>query len=648
MQRCGPFTLIDALAEGGMGEVWLAAPQGIVGAPDLVVLKRIKSELADDDGAVTRFVDESRLGLLLRHPCISRTIDAGRADGSDYLAAELVEGIDLANLLGRAAKAKQRIEPLLSCWMMAMALDGLDYAHQAKHPVSGQSLGVVHRDISPANLMATRDGVVRVIDFGLALSSVRQAQTMMGVVLGKLGYMAPEQARGQPVGPPCDVFAAGVVLYELIIGKRHYGGLPRERLATVVAQGKFRAALADEVDLATSGLFSAMTLIDPAARPTAAQARDVLLAQVEHLGGVDLATQGVAALIQTFAKDELARVDAARDKARALPPYEPAPTSGPHSISIAISESQAVQALLDNAPPVMTRESNAAITLAPGQMWQASPSLLNIAQARVGGGADAAATVDEGATFDDSADAADTVSIRQQPAPSAVASASEAMMAAAETTAMPQAPRSPSSSPSSPSSSPSSVPRVVQTATVPLPAAPRTKLTPMIAGGAVGVALLVGIVLGAGFGGADDDGVGDTAGSVASAATSSTDAGASDADVGAGHRPATSVDAGPDEGAAVGAFVAPLQSDGPSAPPSQPPAPPPAPPPPAPPAPPAPPKVTKPIVDPLYERVRRLARCQHACAGTFAKPAKTGIGSYSADRRRVLEGLATNCERFCP
>jgi serine/threonine-protein kinase len=575
---CGPFTLIDALATGGMGEVWLAAPRGLPGAPDLVVLKRIKSELADNDGAVTRFVDESRLGLMLRHPCISRTIDAGRADGSDYLAAELVEGIDLSVLLGRAAKARLRIEPLLSCWMMAMALDGLDYAHNARHPISGEHLGVVHRDISPANLMATRDGVVRVIDFGLALSSVREAHTQMGIVLGKLGYMSPEQARGRPVSGPCDVFAAGVVLYELIVGKRHYGAIPRERLAAVVGAGTFKAALADEVDRVTNGLYSAMLHKDPAARPTAGQARDALLAHVAQDGGPALATERLAALITDVAAPELARFDQATEKARALPP--PTVESGPTTFSIALSESHAVRALLDTQPP--------AITLAPGQMWQASPSLLAIAR------------VAEPPTISTPARRPTS----STPFPDTLAAVDEVSS---------QLPTSVTSKPSAPVSS--SPPQ-------PMSSSPTRAL---VAASVVAVAVVVlGVFLGLHSTASDDTGT----------ATAAVPAPVSP--------PPDLVVPIPQPPAAPAPLPAPEPSPAPSTTTTTT----------------TPtttttttttPATTKaPASDPLFERVRRLSRCGHACAVTFAVPAKTGLAGYSAARRQALEGLVKNCERFCP
>ncbi len=375
MQPFGPFMLIDALATGGMGEVWLASPEGVHTATDeLCVLKRVKSVLADDDDAVRRFVDESRLGLWLRHPCVARILDAGRVDGSDYLAVELVEGIDLRGLVERAQAARRPLDSDLAMWCLVGTLDGLAYAHAARHPISGDPLGVVHRDISPHNLMAARDGVVRVIDFGLALSTVREARTEQGVVMGKLAYMSPEQARGEPVDDRCDVFSAGVVLYELIAGERYWGGLPQNEIWQLVGRGSFRARRAAEVDAATGGIFSLLVAPHASQRPSAAEARDALLALLDAGPGTDELGRRLGQLVSLMAAPELARVDKARDAARSR-----APTIGElprTTISVALAEVRAVEALLKLPPPPVARHAPSTVRPLPRLMMQASTALM--------------------------------------------------------------------------------------------------------------------------------------------------------------------------------------------------------------------------------------------------------------------------------
>jgi len=360
----GPFTLLDALASGGMGEVWLASPWGLPSAgDDVCVVKRVKSTLTDDDDTVRRFVDESRLGLLLRHPCVCRTLDAGRVDGSDYLAVELVEGVDVRTLVERAVVANRPIDPDMALWIVASALDGLSYANEARHPLTGVPLGVVHRDVSPHNLMAAKDGIVRVIDFGLALSSVREARTEQGIVLGKLAYMSPEQARGDAVDAAADVYAAGVVLYELLTGERYWGTLSSSEIWSRIGFGTHVPGRVSAADELSGGVLSFMTAADQQDRIGAAQARDLLLTSLRARGGADAARRRLASLVQALAAPELARMAQARVQASSqAPTLHDMPRT---TISLALSEVRAVEALLRTLPPNVVLEPVTTTTLPP-------------------------------------------------------------------------------------------------------------------------------------------------------------------------------------------------------------------------------------------------------------------------------------------
>jgi len=558
----GAYLLIDALDAGGMGEVWLAAPRGLSVADEVCVLKRVKSALAADDLSVTRFLDEARLGLMLRHPCIARTIDAGRVGGADYLAAELVEGIDLAKLLQRLSTRGSVVEPGVALWCVAAALDGLAAAHAAAHPLTGAPLGVVHRDVSPHNLMATRDGLVRVIDFGLAVSSVREAHTEQGVIVGKLGYLAPEQAtstRATDIDGRCDVFAAGIVLYELLTTERYWQGVERHEIPVRVALGTYRPRRLAEVDARTGGLVSAMTATSPANRPTAAQARDVLLAVLHAHGGVGPAQRTLAELITTVAGAELARFDAAKATARQTPSTVEVNASMA-TICLAISERRAVAALLKAQAPAVTREVSAA-RIGPEAAFLPSASLVAMAAAHPQG---------------------PTVPMAKAPA---------------ATPSQPATTSLPTSSPlASPEPAPASTPR------------PASR-------GAVGA---IGAVLGAAV-----------VGLIAVALNSSGDAPPS---------------APPPSTSAVTAGPAPSPSLPPTPPPAT--APPPSTPPTATTEPPvaAPPPRTG---DPLLTRLRRLARCEHACGRTFERLLAQSPDGVPADKRKAVERMAINCEQHC-
>jgi serine/threonine-protein kinase len=341
----GPFSLLEPLAAGGMGEVWLAHPISVPGAGELCVVKRVKSTLSGDDDVLKRFLDEGRLALLLSHPHISRSVDVGRADDSDYLAAEVVNGIDVRRLQQRAAEAGVAIDADVALQIAADAFDGLACAHAATHPLTRAPLSVVHRDVSPQNLMVGDDGHTRVIDFGLALSSVRQAQTELGIVLGKIAYMSPEQARGDRVGPACDVFAMGAVLYELVAGERFYGALAQNEIWSRAGRGDHVPARLSALPDELRRILEALLHRDASARPSAALARDALLTVLWRHGEEKRARERLRGLVARLAAPELARFARARDAAAAvaatLVDFRPSTT-----MSLALQEVRAVEAML--------------------------------------------------------------------------------------------------------------------------------------------------------------------------------------------------------------------------------------------------------------------------------------------------------------
>ena len=347
----GPFVLLDALGRGGMGEVWLARPRaalpglsGLAGGPgDLCVVKTMRADVAEDADALKRFGDEARLALLLAHPRICRVLDAGRVGSSRYLAIELVEGIDVLTLLIRAAERGVAIDELVALWIGACVLDALSFAHEARHPMSKKKLGVVHRDISPQNVVCDASGNASVIDFGLALSMLKRAKTEKDVVMGKLAYMAPEQARGEALDARCDLFAAGVVLYELLAMDCYWGDMENKdiwmRVGTDNWQPPKLSSLADDVALWLQPLLERRTASRAA---DAAERRNALGPLINARGGVALAQQKLAALVGQLAQPELERI--ARARAAAPNPVDLAPSS--EAESIAQSEAPAIAAAL--------------------------------------------------------------------------------------------------------------------------------------------------------------------------------------------------------------------------------------------------------------------------------------------------------------
>ncbi|MEQ8980669.1 MAG: protein kinase [Deltaproteobacteria bacterium] len=208
----GRYALLAPIGRGGMGEVWLAQREG---APGPCVLKRLTEALVDHEVAHKRFVREAHVAAFLDHPNVAKTLDAGFVDDAFYIAMEHVAGVDLADVIG-ALRERDTFMPLPIVMAIAtMTLDALAYVHDATGP-DGAPLSIVHRDLAPKNLMLTFDGDVKVIDFGVARASVGDFETRQQVLVGTVEYFSPEQAAGERVDRRTDLYALGVVLFEML------------------------------------------------------------------------------------------------------------------------------------------------------------------------------------------------------------------------------------------------------------------------------------------------------------------------------------------------------------------------------------------------------------------------------------------------
>ena len=228
----GRYQLLSRLAVGGMAEVYLARQGELSGFKTLVVVKKVLPHLAVKPDFIAMFLDEARIASMLDHPNVVRITEVGRTDNEYFLAMELVQGKPLAAILQQSEKAKTPIPHNLSALIVANAAAGLHHAHQLTD-ASGNPLGLVHRDVSPQNIMVSFEGSVEVIDFGIARALGRLGDTNSGSLKGKLGYMAPEQARGESVDARADIFSLGVVLWECVAGRRLF--LRENELATLRA-----------------------------------------------------------------------------------------------------------------------------------------------------------------------------------------------------------------------------------------------------------------------------------------------------------------------------------------------------------------------------------------------------------------------------
>jgi serine/threonine protein kinase len=217
--HCGRFEIIGPLATGGMADLFLARAGGIDGFELLAAVKRMRAHLAANPEFVRLFLDETRLAAQLRHPNLVQVYDAGHDGGSYFFAMEYVHGRDLRALLIAAARRGRVISLAEALTIVLGVCAGLHHAHECLN-AEGKPIGVVHRDISPANVLVSYDGAVKLADFGIAKATAHARETSSGTLRGKIKYMSPEQCSGEPLDRRSDLYSLCVVLFELTTGSR--------------------------------------------------------------------------------------------------------------------------------------------------------------------------------------------------------------------------------------------------------------------------------------------------------------------------------------------------------------------------------------------------------------------------------------------
>ncbi|MGC4122765.1 MAG: serine/threonine-protein kinase [Myxococcales bacterium] len=213
--KFGRYELVQRIGAGGMGEVWLAHLPGLGGVSKMCVVKKMLPHLSSDKTFVKRFLDEAKVVVHLNHGNIAQVFEMGEVEDEYFIAMEYVEGKTVARISSRLRERNERFPLPLALYIGARACDALSYAHR-KTDLQNRPLHVVHRDVSPSNILVSYDGEVKVIDFGAAQSTMKEAHTAPRVVIGNLAYMSPEQARKKPVDGRADVYSISVVLWELI------------------------------------------------------------------------------------------------------------------------------------------------------------------------------------------------------------------------------------------------------------------------------------------------------------------------------------------------------------------------------------------------------------------------------------------------
>ena len=219
----GQYELIEPIATGGMAEVYRARMKGVEGFQKIVAIKRILAHLTDNDEFVTMFVDEAKLAAQLQHPNIIHIYDLGKIERSYYIAMEYIDGKDLRSILRALDEKKARLPLGLALFIGSRLAAALDYAHRKKD-LQGTAMALVHRDVSPQNVLISYDGDIKLCDFGIAKAASKASHTRAGALKGKLQYMSPEQAWGRDIDQRSDIFSLGLVLYEMLTGRKAFVG----------------------------------------------------------------------------------------------------------------------------------------------------------------------------------------------------------------------------------------------------------------------------------------------------------------------------------------------------------------------------------------------------------------------------------------
>jgi len=358
--------LLQRLARGGMGEIYLGQkPRGH--GTRYVALKTLRQDLTRDKEYVQRFLDEARVAIILNHPAINKVFDVGFAEDTFFLELEYISGRDVRALLDRARDLEHRVPPVVAYHIADQLLDALAYLHDSKD-LTGVRLNLIHRDVSPQNVMTSWKGDVTLIDFGLARFAARSTATEPGMVMGKLRYMAPEQACGHDIDQRVDVFAAGVVLYELLSGRRLYENVDPAQLWQVVAAGRALDGVQwDSLPTDAAPLIRRSLAIKREERYPTAKA---FLTDLRRIAGEikNRQSEGLARLLADLYEVDLKLEREFMDKLGRLAPFELSGEEVTHSVSLA-DPAAAVPAEAPSGgafEPAMAEEHEVEIATAPG------------------------------------------------------------------------------------------------------------------------------------------------------------------------------------------------------------------------------------------------------------------------------------------
>jgi TonB family protein len=251
--KFGQYVLLEKIATGGMAEVWKARMRGVEGFQKIVAIKKILPHLSDNQDFIEMFVDEAKLAAQLNHNNIIHIYDLGKIQSSYYIAMEYIDGYDLKNILKKAQERDQPLSVEIALFVASKIAAALDYAHR-KRDFEDKEMGLVHRDVSPQNVLISEEGDIKLCDFGIAKAASKASHTQAGALKGKLQYMSPEQAWGRNIDKRSDIFALATVLFEMLTARKLFSGdnelsiLEQVREARVTAPSQFNDEVTPQID----------------------------------------------------------------------------------------------------------------------------------------------------------------------------------------------------------------------------------------------------------------------------------------------------------------------------------------------------------------------------------------------------------------
>ncbi len=390
LHKIGKYDLLGLIAQGGMGDVYLARAEGLAGFSKLVVVKTLRAELADDVRFREMFLDEARLAARLNHRNVVQTNDVGESNGVYFMVMDYLEGRSLAKIHRYVQKQDERLPLALEVRIVTDMLAGLHYAHEL-HDFDGKPLGVVHRDVCPANVFVTIDGQVKVVDFGVAKAKNHAHETQAGTIKGRVAYMSPEHVTGKLVDRRADVFSAGIMLWEAIEGRRFWDGAGEAQILGQLLRGALPEMTAQDVPPMLRDACARALLPEPEGRFPTAHAMRLVLEEWLEKAEDRKALPALGVNIKDWFANERARVAQAVEaavtparRAQALPELESVAAmagSGVSSLSSALRNGPASNTITSTG----TKSATAPFVASGDVMPPSAPSRVPWAVAAVAG-----------------------------------------------------------------------------------------------------------------------------------------------------------------------------------------------------------------------------------------------------------------------